>query len=401
MSLIEFIKKSFLFALRIITFYSCCLLKIDNNLILMESHGDFTDNTQALYEYMRQNGYLEKYKVIWLADDPKELMRRENVKAVSMRFGKPNIALYYYMAICKYSIFSNTNVFSVFRGIKKRKDQYIFNLWHGGGYKALDGSYKDNSRFILSIGEYLTNYLSYFFGVGKDKLAVLGYPRTDYFFSDTSDVQKKFNEKFKLEKYSKVILWMPTFRKNKNKSVYEVKMISETGLPILTEEKAFVDFNSFLSKHNLMFILKVHPAQEELPIFKSKYSNILILSNRDLGEMHVQPYQFIPLSDALVTDYSTVCIDYMLLDRPIIFTLDDYDDYANSRGFYPPNAIDYMPGYHVYNIKEMEDAILEIADGKDIHKSDRDKLMPIMHQYTDGNSSKRVLDFLGITKNRD
>lgn len=400
MNMIEFIKKSFSFALRIIIFYSCRLLKIDDDLILMESHGDFTDNTQALYEYMRQNGYLEKYKVVWLADDPKELMRRENVKAVSKRSGISQAALYYYMAICKYSIFSNTNVFA-FRGIRKRKDQYIFNLWHGGGYKAIDGIYKDNSRFILSIGEYVTKFLSYFFESDKDKFAVLGYPRNDYLFSDTSDVQKKFNEKFGLEKYSKVILWMPTFRKNKNKSEYEIKIVSQTGLPILTEEKAFVDFNSFLSKHNLMFILKVHPAQEELPIFKSRYSNILILSNRDLVEMRVQPYQFVPLSDALVTDYSSVCIDYMLLDRPMIFTLDDYDDYASSRGFYPPNAIDYMPGYHVYNIKEMEDAILEIVDGKDTHKSDRDKLMPIMHQYTDGNSSKRVLDFLGITKDRN
>ncbi|MCM1577856.1 MAG: CDP-glycerol glycerophosphotransferase family protein [Ruminococcus sp.] len=364
----------------------------------MESLGDFTDNTQAVYEYMRKNGYLEKYRVVWLADDPEELMQREDIKAVSKRRGKPNLALCYYMAICKYYIYSHNNFFNERRLMFKRKKQIIFNLWHGVGYKAIDGVYKDNFRFIISTGEYGTMVLSHFFQCEKEKLSVLGYPRTDYFFINADPVRKRFNDKFNFGKYSKVILWMPTFRKNKDKSVHEIENISETGLPLLTEEKKFADFNTFLSKYGMLFILKVHPAQEELPIFKTTYSNILILSNHDLDEMRIQLYQFIPLSDALVTDYSSIGIDYMLLDKPIIFTLDDYDDYASSRGFYPLNAIDYMPGYHVYSIAEMEDAILEIADGKDIYKPDREKLMPAMHRYTDGNSSKRVLDFLGITK---
>lgn len=398
MGLIEFIKKSFLFGLRMLTFYPCHLLKIDDSLILMESHGDFTDNTRALYEYMLKNGYLEKYRVIWLADEPDELMKRENVKAVSKRVNKTNFPLYYYMARCKYSVFSNTDIFSVLMGIRKRKGQYIFNLWHGVGYKTADGVYKDNSEFILSTGEYGTRVLSNFFRADKEKFAVLGYPRTDCFFEDLSEIRKKFNDKFNFQKYSKIILWMPTFRKNKNKTDYEISNVTQTGLTVLTAEREFACFNDFLAENDLLFVLKVHPAQEELSIFSAKYSNILILKNCDLDEMHVQPYQFIPLSDALVTDYSSVGIDYMLLDKPIIFTLDDYDDYASSRGFYPENAIDYMPGYHVYTITELEEAVMDIAKGKDIHKPFRDKLMPIMHQYTDGNSSKRVLDFLGITK---
>lgn len=398
MGFVEFIKMSFLFGLRMITFYSCRLLKIDDSLILMESHGDFTDNTRALYEYMRRNGYLEKYKVIWLADEPDELMRRENVKAVSKRVNKTNFPLYYYMARCRYSIFSNTDIFSVLMGIRIRKGQRIFNLWHGVGYKMPDGVYRSNYVSVLSTGEYGTMVLSNFFRADKEKFAVLGYPRTDCFFDDLSEIRQKIDCKFDFRKYSKIILWMPTFRKNKNKTDFETKNISQTGLPLLADEETFAGFNGFLAKNDLLFVLKVHPAQEELPIFSAKYSNILILKNSDLDELHIQLYQFIPLSNALVTDYSSVGIDYMLLDKPMIFTLDDYDDYASSRGFYPENAIDYMPGYHVYNIAELKKAVMDIAEGKDVHKTDRDKLMPIMHKFTDGNSSKRVLDFLGITK---
>lgn len=377
-------------------YYFGRLCPIRKNLILMESHGDFTDNTQALYEYMRKNGFLKRYKVIWFADDPDSLMKYEDVQAVYKKNDRLNFRANYYKAVARLFLFSHVNVL----GKRKiRKNQTVFTLWHGIPYKCADSDYLVNSERVLSTGNYGTAVLSRFLGREKEDFVVLGYPRTDYFFDDLFLIKKLCNQQFGFCKYKKVILWMPTFRRNKDKSVNEVQNLSETGLPILTRKGSFVKFNSFLMKENILFVLKVHPAQMNLSIFQSEYSNILILENADLQKMHIQLYQFIPLADALVSDYSSVAIDYMLLDKPIIFTLDDYEDYAKTRGFYPENAIDFMPGYHVCNKGEMEGAILEIADGRDIYREERQKLMPIMHKYTDGNSSRRVLDFLDINMN--
>ncbi len=47
----------------------------------------------------------------------------------------------------------------------------------------------------------------------------------------------------------------------------------------------------------------------------------------------LQLYEFIHCADALVSDYSSVAIDYLLLDRPLGFTLDDYKEYTQSRGW--------------------------------------------------------------------
>lgn len=104
-----------------------------------------------------------------------------------------------------------------------------------------------------------------------------------------------------------------------------------------------------------------------------------------------------PFFDALVTDYSSIATDYLLLDKPIVFTLDDYKEYTASRGgLYPENAKDYMSGYHVYTKDELEMALCEIAEGKDIYASVRHKILPEYNAYADGNSSKRILDAIGI-----
>jgi UDP-N-acetylglucosamine 2-epimerase len=59
-----------------------------------------------------------------------------------------------------------------------------------------------------------------------------------------------------------------------------------------------------------------------------------------------------------------------------------------------------MKGYHVYNQKELEESISEIAEGVDTYKDDRDAIMKDYHTYTDGNSSKRILDTINIKLER-
>ena len=39
-------------------------------------------------------------------------------------------------------------------------------------------------------------------------------------------------------------------------------------------------------------------------------------------------------ADVLITDYSSVFFEFLLMDKPIIFFAPDYDIYSQSRGFY-------------------------------------------------------------------
>ena len=102
------------------------------------------------------------------------------------------------------------------------------------------------------------------------------------------------------------------------------------------------------------------------------------------------------LSDALISDYSSVAIDYLLLNRPIGFTLDDYDAYTESRGWVFEDPLEYMPGEHIYNVQQFEQFVLDVKNGKDDYENQRKAILAKTHNVTD-NYCKRVLDYFKIT----
>ena len=189
---------------------------------------------------------------------------------------------------------------------------------------------------------------------------------------------------------------MPTFRKSNNASVSEEYIKNETGLPIFETRQSLQQFSAFLKKNNILLVFKLHHLQAELPVFTELKAPIIVVRDEDLAENGIQLYQFLALADALISDYSSVSIDYLALDRPIVYTLDDYEQYNASRGLFPQDAINYMPGYHVYTEEELEQSIFEICQGIDKYADERKKIQPEYHEFLDGNSSKRILTKLGI-----
>ena len=368
---------------------------IKENRIVLESEGDYSDNGQALYAYMRDHGYLERYEVIWLASEPGILKKRYGLKACKRQTTSIHWSTNYYLATCKYYIYDHNNRFE---RIHKRKEQYLLYITHGFSYKAAKGY--DHSKVKTSFdkmvvtGDIPAKGNTRFWNVEIGRAVKLGYPRIDYFFSDLSSVKEAVEQAYHFSDFSSVILWMPTFRKSNARELSEEYLTNETGLPLFHTRQDLEEFQTFLNEHRILFILKLHHLQADLPIFQSKFSNLLIVKDDSLFEKDIQLYQFIALTDALVTDYSSISVDYMLLDRPIIYTLDDYEEYRASRGIWPENAIDFMAGYHVYTVEDLKKAILEIDSGLDIYKDRRNRSIGSFHTYADGNSSKRILDYL-------
>src|SRR5699024_6633597 len=103
------------------------------------------------------------------------------------------------------------------------------------------------------------------------------------------------------------------------------------NFPILNS-KNITMFNEFLIKKNITIVIKVHPHQKNLSLFKKQYSNIKILDDSML-DINVDFYNYIPAFDSLITDYSSIIFDYLLLDKPIAFAIEDYDEYLDKRGF--------------------------------------------------------------------
>ena len=101
------------------------------------------------------------------------------------------------------------------------------------------------------------------------------------------------------------------------------------------------------------------------------------------------------ISDALITDYSSSMVDYLLTMKPILLFTYDLDDYIKERGFCY-NFQDVAPGPLLFNGEEFIEAIKHI-DKIDIEfKEKRKKLRDMFNKFVDNKSTERICDFLKI-----
>lgn len=389
---------------RVIKFYNNILfmkyknLPIDEHSIVLESEGDCCDNAYALFDYMKKTGYVGKYKIIWLVDHPENFSDELNVKFVKKNiYEKFSARTVKALRTCKWYIYDHCNLMAEH---EKRDGQRISYLCHGyAGFKAAKGGtafdFKADEEFTT--GEIPVQGCIDWHGTNAKKY-ILGFSRLDYFYNYKEEYKVLSQQLISKDDFIKVLLWMPTFRQSFNKELSEDYFVNETGLPLFSTTKSIDDFNEFLKLINTKIVLKIHHLQAGLKIFTKSYSNIQFLKDEDVSNSGLQLYQFVPIFDALITDYSSISTDYFLLDKPIIYILDDIEEYKKSRGLYPENALDYMPGDHVYNIDKLKVAIERILNDEDVFRNQRNALISQFHTYQDGNASKRILDHLGITK---
>ena len=126
-------------------------------------------------------------------------------------------------------------------------------------------------------------------------------------------------------------------------------------------------------------IVKLHPMDILMTVKFSNYSNLIFLKNSDLEDKHCQLYSLLGEIDVLLTDFSSIYIDYLLLNRPIGFIMEDFDQYKNSRGFIMDNPKEYMPGEFISSKKDLFDFLKQCTANVDAHNTKRKKVNNIFN----------------------
>lgn len=370
------------------------------NYIVFESHSDFCDNSKALYDYLINHNISLKYKIYWAVTDPSKYKKNANYEMILKKFNIkklfPSLKSLYILTRAKYTFFSH----SMLGNIYNNKQVRCF-LMHGTSLKNLKGIYKKTflksthaivtSEFTKKIHNETKN------GIGEVS-HILGYPRNDQMFNSEKD-KVLIKEKLSLSNYKKIIVWMPTFKHNKNKTRCDFKD-STTDLAII-DSKFLKRINDNLKKNNSVLIIKLHPAQDMDYVSLEEKSNIKWLTNSDLLNLEIDSYSLLSISDALITDFSSVYVDYLLMDKPIAFELTDIDNYRNGVGFSVSNPLDYMPGKIISEQSDFEEFINDLVNEVDNYKKERLKMKKLYHKYCDGNSSYRIAKFFGLVGDKD
>lgn len=387
------------FILRIISFVICLFCGC-KKIIIFESASDFCDNTRALFDYMIDHKLNKKYKMVWFVRDEKSIERfsgkYENVyfKKLSYSpnpFTKTFWVMMYYFSVAEFTFYSHD-----FIGGEGNKKQRRVYLTHGAAplkqTKGFYGLAKHNTDILIT-SEFTGYYSSMVLEGAIDYFRILGTPRCDKLFKKDKNSSKVLPNK----KFTKKIIWMPTFKHINNNSRNDFGVETKEDISIMTVDN-IEKINKKLKEEDMLLVIKFHPAQDMNYVSKFNKSNIITLTNDDLSKYDINLYSFMSEFDSLITDFSSVYFDYLLCDKPIAFELSDKEKYEKGIGFTFDKPLEYMPGDKIYNVNDFIKFIEDISKDKDNYKEERKEFTKKCHKNIDGNSSKRVYEYFGFDK---
>lgn len=281
-------------------------------------------------------------------------------------------------------VFLNDNFFPIaFMNFKD--DAVVTQLWHAPGASKKFGASVDpdsidilkkisaNTDYLIVSSRHIVEYYSEAFQMPKDKIKPLGLPRADYYFEshDIDGLKSRFFDRYGISNGKKIILYAPTFRdEEKYNNVFDYldlekfneELGSEYILALRLHPKIRDFYNDDISAKGMYIDCSDYPSEQELML----------------------------MSDILITDYSSIMIEFAMLDKPVVFFTYDFDSYmTNERGFY----FDFkstVPGPVVYDSNQL---INTISD-KDFNEDKLLKFAKTQFDEIDGKSSERVVDFL-------
>lgn len=257
----------------------------------------------------------------------------------------------------------------------------VIQLWHGTGYKnilALSGKYslKENKKRLKNI-----SFIPATSQADKErkkksflteKVYITGSPRNDVFFERDKNLFF-IKEKLCIPKEKKIICYAPTFRDQSDFNPFSDKFY----------EKA----ERWLEENETFFLIKKHPSDVKFNPPKN-FPNIV-----DISKVELDVQSILMISDILISDYSGISSDFLLLDRPIIFYTYDFETYLrNDRDFYF-DLKSILPGPFANNENELLELLKDISwfENYKYQKEYKD-YQKMFHKYIDGNSCKRVYE---------
>jgi len=369
--------------------------KSDRIICIEQDQGAWRDNIKYFYLFLVQKNadvyYLTEDRMLY------QWLRKKNLPVLFHE----SLRSYYFLLRAKFIILSSSSL--------QRKNKYYLTwrakkvqLWHGLGIKRFELLEKKNEQYIHSLsgkidsvikGKFITHDLmistSEFFvehvfskAVRARKYLVSGYPRNDYLLSEKrsyfeqfhlssflySDIQKK------KECGMKIIVYAPTFRARNNEA---------TSGQMLDLHR----LSRYAKENNLYFVFKYH-GQDFKRQCREKYEHITFF------DPHADIQPLLGMADMLITDYSSVYFDFLLLKRPILFYVYDFNEYMEKDRGFLFDYYDITPGPKCQTQDELFNAIDIYLRNPDWYQEAREKVTHLAHDYADSNASQRIWEYL-------
>lgn len=356
--------------------FTACLehfgqIRPDSHIWLFSStdNSHYNYNSRYLFEYVKEN--LPEITPLFVINDP-ELRNSLSSKYGKQHFIETESIQGIRQALSAGVWFTSAGLPAYGTGLHKKR--LIINLWHGVPLKKialLDPNLKKAARIyfkkifsenytcILTTSHELIPLMARSFAVSEDKIKVWGQPRNDGLFQK-NDCREILGQLFPdLPEYTKTVLYAPTFRDYGQVQLFPFKDFDQEQLEAFLEEK------------NMLLFIRTHVAEQ------GSAAPYLGKRIRFLGNEQAEDVTgILNIFDCLITDYSSIYIDYLLTDKPMIFLPYDRQQYLDGRGM-NFDYDDVTPGPKPETFNDFLDAL---SPKEDFWKSERTRVNRLFNE---------------------
>lgn len=356
--------------------FTACLehfgqIRPDSHIWLFSStdNSHYNYNSRYLFEYVKEN--LPEITPLFVINDP-ELRNSLSSKYGKQYFIETESIQGIRQALSAGVWFTSAGLPAYGTGLHKKR--LIINLWHGVPLKKialLDPNLKKAARIyfkkifsenytcILTTSHELIPLMARSFAVSEDKIKVWGQPRNDGLFQK-NDCREILGQLFPdLPEYTKTVLYAPTFRDYGQVQLFPFKDFDQKQL------------EAFLDEKNMLLFIRTHVAEQ------GSAAPYLGKRIRFLGNEQAEDVTgILNIFDCLITDYSSIYIDYLLTDKPMIFLPYDRQQYLDGRGM-NFDYDDVTPGSKPETFNDFLDAL---SPKEDFWKSERTRVNRLFNE---------------------
>lgn len=356
--------------------FTACLehfgqIRPDSHIWLFSStdNSHYNYNSRYLFEYVKEN--LPEITPLFVINDP-ELRNSLSSKYGKQYFIETESIQGIRQALSAGVWFTSAGLPAYGTGLHKKR--LIINLWHGVPLKKialLDPNLKKAARIyfkkifsenytcILTSSHELIPLMARSFAVSEDKIKVWGQPRNDGLFQK-NDCREILGQLFPdLPEYTKTVLYAPTFRDYGQVQLFPFKDFDQKQL------------EAFLDEKNMLLFIRTHVAEQ------GSAAPYLGKRIRFLGNEQAEDVTgILNIFDCLITDYSSIYIDYLLTDKPMIFLPYDRQQYLDGRGM-NFDYDDVTPGPKPETFNDFLDAL---SPKEDFWKSERTRVNRLFNE---------------------
>lgn len=337
-------------------------------------------NSKIIYEYLKNK---KKYKSYYYLNDNytsnSDILNYKNLKSI--------------LIFLKAKTLIGSHGLGDFGPFMWSNKKTFIQTWHGTPLKTIgfaDGSEKKNHLknlvthnkkvdVLLTTSDFSSGLISRCFNISDRKIFPIGYPRNDSLAGLNNNHMHKLEElDIKLPKHKNVILYAPTYRRWENAKFFPFKDMN------------FEQLNIFLENNNSILFLRGHIndnfSQNEIQSSK----RIMILNDNICPDIN----DYLQNIDVLITDYSSIYFDYLLLNRPCIFIPYDLKLYKEKRGLLLDDYDFWAPGPKVLDFRSFLNEISNIINNDDQYQDKRKIINRIINNKQTKNSSQKVIELI-------